>query len=119
MVEGWAQSGTRTLTYISPFFSNPANFSANVRHNFYLEGLAGGYFVHRADGSVYTLYSLSIEFAMLDLTNPAAVRWMKGLLVNQTIGEARSSGWMCDFGEYLPFDAVLHSVSVTLLLLDG
>jgi alpha-glucosidase len=81
-----------------------------VRHNFYQEGLKGGYFVHHLNGSVYSMYSLSIEFAMLDLTNPQAVRWMKNLIINSTILEAQSSGWMCDFGEYLPFDAKLWSV---------
>jgi hypothetical protein len=28
--------------------------------------------------------------------------------VQQVIEEAGASGWMCDFGEYLPFDALLH-----------
>jgi alpha-glucosidase (family GH31 glycosyl hydrolase) len=55
------------------------------------------------------MYSLSIEFCMLDLTNPSAVRWMKDIIKNFSITEAGSSGWMADFGEYLPFDAQLYS----------
>ena len=63
------------------------------------------------DGSLvpYLIKSLTIEFAMVDLTNPAAVLWMKGIIRDYSLGEAHSSGWMADFGEYLPFDAVLHS----------
>jgi sulfoquinovosidase len=53
--------------------------------------------------------SLSIEFATLDLTNPSARSWMKEILINYTLLEGKSSGWMCDFGEYLPFDSVLYS----------
>lgn len=115
MVNNWQSNGMRVLTYISPFFSDPSNFTTGYRHNYYQEGVAGGYFVKHPDGSVYTMYSLSIEFAMVDLSNPAAVRWMKNVLINSTINEAQSSGWMCDFGEYLPFDAALHSVSGNVL----
>lgn len=52
---------------------------------------------------------------MLDLTNPAAVAWMQDIIINQSVQEGHSSGWMCDFGEYLPFDAVLYSVSLLLI----
>lgn len=108
MVEGWADKGARVLTYISPFFSDPTNFTTNST-NFYQEGIDNGYFVKHADGSPYTMYSLSIEFCMIDPTNPAAVRWMIDLIKVYTLEKAQSSGWMCDFGEYLPFDASLYS----------
>lgn len=114
MVTKWDSRGTRVLTYMSPFFSDPSAYSTSTtafRHNFFQEGVANGYFVQNANHSTYMMYSLSIKFAMLDLTNPAAVAWMKDIIINQSVEEAHSSGWMCDFGEYLPFDAVLHSVS--------
>jgi alpha-glucosidase len=34
---------------------------------------------------------------------------MKQIITDQSILEAQSSGWMADFGEYLPFDAVLYN----------
>ncbi len=73
MVGSWAAQGTRVLNYISPFFSDPTGFTdpSEPRNNFYQQGLEGGYFVKHADGSPYKLYSLSIEFCMLDPTNPA------------------------------------------------
>lgn len=114
MVASWRRRNTRVLTYISPFFSDPTAYSrsnTSFRHNFFREGIDNGFFIHRSDGSTYLMNSLSIQFAMLDLTNPSAVVWMKGIIANQTIAEAHSSGWMCDFGEYLPFDAVLFNVS--------
>jgi len=112
MVNDWREKGIRVLTYMSPFFADPSAYSDSTtafRHNYFQEGVEQGYFVHRADGSTYLMYSLSIEFAMLDLTNPAAVKWMQNIIIDASITEAGSSGWMCDFGEYLPFDAVLHS----------
>ena len=45
---------------------------------------------------------------MLDLTNPEAVRFTKDVLIKQNMLELGVSGWMADFGEYLPVDCVLH-----------
>ena len=108
MVQGWGSNNTRVLTYISPFFSDPSNFS-HPSNNFYQQGIDNGYFVKRADGTAYLIQSLSITFAMLDPTNPQAVEWMKNMIVDETLVAAGSSGFMCDFGEYLPFDSVLFS----------
>jgi alpha-glucosidase (family GH31 glycosyl hydrolase) len=77
MVNIWARQGMRTLTYISPFFSDPSNFTSSeaLHHNFYQEGIDNGYFVMKSNGTnqliVYTLQSLSIQFCMLDVTNPS------------------------------------------------
>jgi alpha-glucosidase len=45
---------------------------------------------------------------LLDLTNPAARAWIKEVIKQNMIGIGLS-GWMADYGEYLPTDAVLHS----------
>jgi alpha-glucosidase len=109
MVSSWDEKGTRVLTYLNPFFSDPTNYTSSSRHNFYQEGLENGYFVMNSAGDPYKMHSLSIEFCMVDFTNPAAVEWMKNIIREYSLGEAGSSGWMADFGEYLPFDARLHS----------
>ena len=46
---------------------------------------------------------------MLDTSNPDARIWMKDIIKYEMIRNTSSSGWMADFGEYLPFDAVLHN----------
>jgi len=53
--------------------------------------------------------SVSIEFAIVDLTNPKARNWMKNIIKDNLIKEVGAYGWMLDFGEYTPFDVVLHS----------
>lgn len=111
MVGGWANEGIRVLTYINPFFSDPTNFTATVRQNFFKEGIEKGFFVKNQNGEPYRMHSLTIEFCMIDPTNPEAVEWMVEIIKNYTIAEGLSSGWMCDFGEYLPFDAVLFDGS--------
>jgi alpha-glucosidase len=46
--------------------------------------------------------------ALVDLTNPEARAWMKEIIKDNLISGG-VSGWMADFGEGLPYDAVLHS----------
>jgi len=53
--------------------------------------------------------SISISFAMLYFTNPNARTWWKNIIIENLVQEGRGAGWMHDFGEYLPFDAVLYS----------
>jgi len=48
---------------------------------------------------------------MIDFTNPAAWNWTKEIIKNNLVKEGRAGGWMHDFGEYMPFDAVLHDGS--------
>jgi len=52
------------------------------------------------------MFSLSIEFAIIDLTNPAAREWTKDIIKNNMVEEGMGWGWMHDFAEYTPFDAV-------------
>ena len=110
MVDGFKAKGLRVLNYINPFFSDATNYTDYMRNNFFLEGKKRGYFVKNKSNESYLMKSLSIEFCMLDVTNPQAVEWMKNVVIkNETILNAGSSGFMCDFGEYLPFDAQLYS----------
>jgi len=44
---------------------------------------------------------------MVDLWNPDAFEWIKAVIKRNMIGIGMA-GWMADFGEYLPVDAVLH-----------
>ena len=49
---------------------------------------------------------------MVDLSNPAAAKWFADVITTNMIGTG-SSGWMSDFGEYLPFDASLHEANAS------
>ena len=45
---------------------------------------------------------------MIDFWNPDAWNWAKEIIKTNLVGEAKGAGWMHDFGEYLPFDAVVY-----------
>jgi len=49
--------------------------------------------------------SVSINFAMVDFTNPEAREWVKDMIKENMLGEAGAWGWMHDFGEYVPLDS--------------
>lgn len=49
----------------------------------------------------------AFDVGMLDLTHPDAASWFKHIL--QEMVEDGVKGWMADFGEGLPMDAILYS----------
>jgi alpha-glucosidase len=74
----------------------------------YAEAAGKGYCVKNAEKKDYMAAALSSPAALLDLTNPAAVAWFKGLMSREMLGIGMS-GWLADSGECLPADAVLAS----------
>lgn len=104
LVADLRQRGIRVLTYVNPFLV-PVDDEA--RRPLFEEAEQAGYLVRRADGTPYLIPNTSFSAGMLDLSNPAARRWMLEVLHDEVIG-AGASGWMADFGEALPYDAVLH-----------
>jgi alpha-glucosidase len=100
--------GVKTLCYINPMLRDLPEESKDLRRNLYREGVDNGYFVTKEDGSVYELEVTAFTVGLLDLTNPAAVTWYKDVIKDEMLTRAGCSGWMADFAEALPFEAVLH-----------
>lgn len=98
--------GVRLMVYVSPFIADVSALKPNLRRNLFLEASQGGYLVRRADGSPYLIQNTDFSAGLLDLTNPDAVSWFKGVLADEVLAVG-ASGWMADFGEALPYDAQL------------
>lgn len=111
MVSTWALDGVKPFIYINPYIADLSDFMTNLRENLFAIGEQNGYFVKNKDGQTYLIKSVSIEFATVDFTNPAAREWMKSIIKDNLVAEGRAGGWMHDFGEYLPFDVVLFDGS--------
>jgi sulfoquinovosidase len=110
MCDSWASDGVVPFVYINPYIADLSNFEGvTLRQDQYAIGVANNYFVKNSEGETYQINSISINFAMIDLTNPDAWQWTKDLIKINLVDEGRAGGWMHDFGEYLPFDAVLFS----------
>ncbi len=93
--------GVRFLGYFNPFLVPEQDLYADaVRDNF----------IARAPGGAPATFPISVVTGgVLDVSNPAAVRWFQGYAGRAL--DLGLSGWMHDFGEWLPHDAVLSDGS--------
>ena len=100
------KNDARILTYVNPFLMR----SRGVKGALYRHAKEKGYMVTRQrSGKVYLLGTEpGVGYGLLDLTNPAAAAWIEDVIVDMALNTG-ASGWMADFGEYLPFDCALHS----------
>ena len=72
------------------------------------EAVEKGYLVKNAAGEDYFIDFGEFDCGHVDLTNPEAYSWYKEKIKENMIGFG-AAGWMADFGEYLPTDAVVYS----------
>ncbi len=94
------QQGIKFLGYINPFLA--------LEGDLYQEASEKGYLVENEAGEEYHVTVTTFPVALVDLTNPEAKEWMKDVIKENMI-DLGLAGWMADFGEYLPTDAVVHS----------
>ena len=100
MIRKLNDRGVKFLAYINPYLVKDSRLYTYCRDK--------GYLITKRDGSIYHIKSTTFDAGMLDLTNPAAVRYIKEELIQKNMLDLGVSGWMADFGEYLPVDCVLH-----------
>ena len=94
------EQGIKFLGYINPFLA--------LKGELYQEASQKDYLVKKENGEEYHVMVTTFPAALLDLTNPEAVAWIKDVIKASMIGIGLS-GWMADYGEYLPTDAALAS----------
>jgi sulfoquinovosidase len=96
--------GFKSVGYYNPYVSTTDPSTADL----IAYGRAHGYFVKLDDGTeldVVVISAGSQFVATIDLTNPGAVAWYGTLL--QRALDTGYDGWMLDFGEYIPQQAVM------------
>ena len=101
MIQRLKAKGLRICLWINPYISSMSKLFA--------EGRDIGYFLERADGSVYQADQWQPGMAYVDFTNPAAVQWYCGKL--RKLLEMGVDSFKTDFGERIPLDAVYHDGS--------
>lgn len=90
-------SDVRWMGYINPYLVEGGVLFNEAKEN--------GYFVKRADGTDYLFDFGEYDCGVVDLTSETAFAWYKNVIKTNLIGLG-FRGWMADFGEYLPADAV-------------
>jgi sulfoquinovosidase len=93
------------LGYVNPFISVDEHCSI------YREGKDNRYYIQHPDGSDYinqAYGSAEYTYVMVDLSNPRAYDWLKGVIKENMIGGGLM-GWMADYGEYVPIRSKVYS----------
>ncbi|MEI1279942.1 alpha-glucosidase [Leptospira venezuelensis] len=94
------QKNIQVLGYINPMLATEGPLFEDAVKNHYL--------VKDKEGKDYIVQTAGFPAGLLDLTNPKTRTWIKNIIKQNLIGNGLS-GWMADFGEWLPTDAVLFS----------
>jgi len=92
--------GIKFMGYINPFLATDGEL--------YKKASEEDYLIKDKEGNDYLMNTGNGESTLLDLSNPVTIEWIKAIIKEQMI-DIGLSGWMADFGEYLPTDAILHS----------
>ena len=106
LVDDLGKQGIKVLTYVNPMLVDPATKTPAPKRNLYKEAASKGYFVKTAQGKPYMQDQGQFTAALIDLTNPQARAWFVDVIATDVLA-GKVAGMMADFGEGLPFDAVL------------
>jgi alpha-glucosidase len=94
--------GIRFMGYINPYLCTDGTL--------YPIAAAAGYLVrHPERDEPYVVDFGEFEGGMVDFTNTQAVEWYEDQVIGRNMLDLGLSGWMADFGEYLPTDVRLAS----------
>ena len=98
--------GIRILSYVNPHLVKLEGRQS--RRRLFDEAESLGYLVRRPDGEPYLIENTDFKYGLVDIFNPKASAWFKSVLRNEVWNQG-ISGYMSDFGESLPLDAVLST----------
>lgn len=93
------EKNIHVLGYINSFLAESGKY--------YNEALEKGYLVRNNSNEVYRIKTGGFPAVLIDLFNPEAYAWTKNIIRRELI-DAGFSGWMADYGEWLPADARIY-----------
>ena len=102
-----ASLGVRFLAYCSPYLCADGTL--------FPEAEALGLFARTREGGTYLVDFGEFSCGVVDFTNPRAAEWFGARILRQNMLDIGISGWMADFGEYLPVDLILAQGDPMLL----
>lgn len=96
-----SDEGIRFLGYVNPYLC--------VDGPLFPAADAAGYFAKDANGQTALVDFGEFDCGVVDFTNPAAAGWFAETVIGKNMLDYGLSGWMADFGEYLPIDITLSN----------
>ena len=103
MRESLKKEGIRILSYVNPHLVKLEGKES--RRKLFDEAASRGFLVKSPEGGPYLIENTDFKYGLLDVWNPAAVAWFKAVLQDELWSQG-ISGYMADFGESLPLDAI-------------
>ncbi|MBL8034073.1 MAG: alpha-glucosidase [Leptospiraceae bacterium] len=95
-----SRRNVKVLGYVNPFLADSGPI--------FEEALQRGFLVRNPRGQAYKIQTAGFPAYLIDLSNAEARAFIKKVIRTQLI-DAGLAGYMADFGEWLPWDAVLAS----------
>jgi alpha-glucosidase len=103
-----ADRGIRFLGYVNPYLA--------VDGSLFPYAEAQGFLATDGEGGTARVDFGEFDCGVVDFTNPDASAWFAEEVIARNMIDYGLSGWMADFGEYLPIDVHLaNRVSATLM----
>lgn len=99
------QRGVRFLGYFNPFVI--------PEYEQFAQGKEQGYLVSEGNGKAYVFPIITFEGGLLDVFDEKAGQWFQSFAKDAL--DMGMSGWMADFGEWLPFDAAVDGGTASSL----
>lgn len=99
-IQKMKENGIHFLGYINTFLKEDCSL--------YNEAKSKGFLVKTKEHKIYLIKSTTFSAGIVDLTHPEAYQWYKQIVIKNMI-DLGMSGWMADFGEYLPTDSVIYN----------
>lgn len=93
------KKGIKFLGYINP--------QLNTEGEQYKKEKNKDLFLKNENGEDCVIYTTDFPVVILDLNNPKTIGWIKSVVKNNMLGIGLS-GWMADYGEYVPIDSKNH-----------
>lgn len=100
LIKDLAVKNIKFMAYINPYLLEGTDLFDYAFEN--------EYFVKKADGNAYIADFGEFMCGSIDFTNIEAMEWYKNIIKKNMI-DLGISGWMADFGEYIPVDAVFSN----------
>ena len=101
MLKRLHDKGLKICVWINPYIGQESEL--------FEEGVKGGYFLKRPNGDVWQWDMWQPGLAIVDFTNPEAVKWYSSKL--STLMDMGVDCFKTDFGERIPTDAVYYDGS--------
>lgn len=101
LIDDLHASGFAFLGYFNPFITDEFREWDEARDS--------GYLPRTPEGDFYEFAIVYRYGSVVDLSNPDAWDWALGYL--RAAAEMGQDGWMCDFAEWMPFDAQVDAGS--------